>query len=316
MGQNGRGDVDRRGALKCMLWTGTGVLWTVAGGVPRSSSLLGTSEAKAQVESGFTFLQISDSHIGYKGAANPNPLATLEEACDRIKALPRKPAFLIHTGDITHVSKPDQFDSAEQVIGKTLLDTFYVPGEHDILDAAPGKTYMERYGKRLGAAGTGWYAFDQGGVHFIGLVNVANLKAGGMGALGPAQLAWLADDLKGKSPSTPIVLFAHIPLWTVAENWGWGTDDAVQVLNLVKPFGSVTVLNGHVHQIMQKIEGAVTFHTARSTAFPQPAPGTAPQPTALKMPDDRLRSALGITSVAVKRGTRPLAITDSELDET
>jgi hypothetical protein len=299
-----------------MLWAGTGVLWTVAGGVPQSSSLLGIPEAKAQVENRFTFLQISDSHIGYKAAANPNPLATLEEAIDKIRALPQKPAFLIHTGDITHLSKPDQFDNADQVIGKAVLDTFYVPGEHDILDPIPGKTYMERYGKRLEAAGTGWYSFDLNGVHFVGLVNVANLKAGGMGTLGSKQLAWLADDLKGKSPSTPIVLFAHIPLWTVAENWGWGTDDAVQVLNLVKPFGSVTVLNGHVHQIMQKIEGAVTFHTARSTAFPQPAPGTAAQPVALKLPDDRLRSTLGITSIAVKRGTRPLAVTDSELDET
>jgi hypothetical protein len=298
-----------------MLWAGTGVLWTVAGGVPRSSSLLGTSEAAAQVESGFTFLQISDSHIGFKGAANPNSLTTLEEAVARIGALPQKPAFLIHTGDITHVAKPDQFDGADQAIAKAKLDTFYVPGEHDILDAVPGTAYMERYGRRLKAAGAGWYSFDQGGVHFVGLVNVAALKAGGLGTLGPAQLAWLADDLKGKSASTPIVLFAHIPLWTVAESWGWGTDDAVQVLNLIKPFGSVTVLNGHVHQIMQKIEGAVTFHTARSTAFPQPAPGTAPQPAPLKLPADRLRSALGITSVAVKRGTRPLAITDSELDE-
>jgi hypothetical protein len=316
MGQNGRDGVDRRGALRCVLWAGSGVLWTVAGGVPQSSSLLGMTEAKAQVENGFTFLQISDSHIGYKAAANPHPLGTLEDAVGKIRALPQKPAFIIHTGDITHLSKPDQFDDADQAIGKTLLDTFYVPGEHDILDPVAGQIYMERYGKRLRAAGTGWYSFDQNGVHFVGLVNVANRKAGGLGVLGPKQLDWLADDLKGKSPSTPIVLFAHVPLWTVAADWGWGTDDAVQVLNLVKPFGSVTVLNGHVHQIMQKIEGAVTFHTARSTAFPQPAPGTAAQPTALKLPDDRLRSALGITNVAVKRGTRPLAITDSELDET
>jgi hypothetical protein len=298
-----------------MLWAGTGVLWTVAGGVPRSSSLLGTSEAKARVESGFTFLQISDSHIGFKGAANANALTTLEEAVAKIGALPEKPAFMIHTGDITHLAKPEQFDNADQVIAKAGLDTFHVPGEHDIVDADRGKTYRERYGKKLGSKGTGWYSFDQNGVHFVGLVNVASLKAGGLGTIGAAQLAWLADDLKGKPPSTPIVLFAHIPLWTVAENWGWGTGDAVQVLKLVKPFGSVTVLNGHVHQIMQKTEGAVTFHTARSTAFPQPAPGTAPHPVALKMPGDRLRSALGITSIAVKRGTRPLAITDSELDE-
>ncbi len=313
MGQNEEDGIDRRGALECMIWAGTGVLWTLVGGVPRSSSLLGISEANAQAASGFTFLQISDSHIGFKAPANPNPMATLEEAIAKIETLPQKPAFLIHTGDITHLSKAEEFDNADQAIGKARLDTFYVPGEHDIVDADLGKAYLERYGKRLGAKGTGWYSFDQNGVHFVGLVNVANLKAGGMGALGAEQLAWLEADLKDKSASTPIVLMAHIPLWTVAENWGWGTQDAAQALALTKRFGSVTVLNGHIHQIMQKVEGAVTFHTARSTAFPQPAPGSAPSPGPLKVPEDRLRSVLGISTVAVKQGTQPLAITDTEL---
>jgi hypothetical protein len=313
MAQNEKERIDRRGALECMLWAGTGVLWTLVGGVPRSSSLLGVSEANAQVASGFSFLQISDSHIGFKAPANPNPTATLEEAMAKIGTLPAKPAFMIHTGDITHLSKPEEFDNADQVITSAKLDTFYVPGEHDIIDADNGKAYMERYGKKLGAKGTGWYSLDQGGVHFVGLVNVANLKAGGMGTLGAEQLAWLEADLKDKSASTPIVLLAHIPLWTVAETWGWGTDDAVQALALIKRFGSVTVLNGHIHQIMQKVEGGVTFHTARSTAFPQPAPGTAPKPGPMKVPDDQLRSVLGVTSVAVKQGTQPLAITDSEL---
>jgi hypothetical protein len=313
MGQNEKDGIDRRGALECMLWAGTGVLWTLVGGVPRSSSLLGMSEANAQAASGFTFLQISDSHIGFKAPANPNPMATLEEAIAKIETLPQKPAFLIHTGDITHLSKAEEFDNADQAITKARLDTFYVPGEHDIVDAELGKAYLERYGKRLGAKGSGWYSFDQNGVHFVGLVNVANLKAGGMGALGAEQLAWLEADLKDKTASTPIVLMAHIPLWTVAENWGWGTQDAAQALALTKRFGSVTVLNGHIHQIMQKVEGAVTFHTARSTAFPQPAPGTAPAPGPMKVPEDKLRSVLGISTIAVKQGTQPLAITDSEL---
>jgi 3',5'-cyclic AMP phosphodiesterase CpdA len=230
-----------------------------------------------------------------------------------VGALPQKPAFMIHTGDITHLSKPEEFDNADQVIGKAKLETFYVPGEHDIIDENLGKAYLERYAKRTQAKGTGWYSFDNNGVHFVGLVNVANLKAGGLGALGAEQLAWLADDLKGKSPSTPIVLFAHIPFWTVSAEWGWGTEDSAQALSLVKRFGSVTVLNGHIHQIMQKVEGAVTFHTARSTAFPQPAPGSAPSPGPMKVPEDKLRSVLGIATVAVKRGTQPLAITDSDL---
>ncbi len=313
MAQDDKDGIDRRGALECMIWAGTGVLWTMAGGIPRSSSLLGISAANAQAAKGFNFLQISDSHIGFKAPANPNPQATLDEAIAKVAALPSKPAFMIHTGDITHLSKPEEFDNADQAIGKARLDTYYVPGEHDIIDEARGKAYLERYGKRVQAKGTGWYSFDQNGVHFVGLVNVADLKAGGMGALGEEQLAWLADDLKAKTASTPLVLFAHIPLWTVNAGWGWGTDDAGRALDLVKRFGSVTVLNGHIHQIMQKVEGAVTFHTARSTAFPQPAPGTAPSPGPMRVPDDKLRSVLGITEVAVKQGTQPLAITDSEL---
>jgi 3',5'-cyclic AMP phosphodiesterase CpdA len=206
MSENNQEGINRRSTLECLIWAGTGVLWTMVGGVPRSSSLLGTSEARAQAASGFTFLQISDSHIGFKGAANPDPMATLEEAIMKIDTLQDRPAFMIHTGDISHVSKPEQFDNADKVIAKAGLDAFYVPGEHDILDAGSGKAYLERYGKRVQAKGTGWYSFDQNGVHFVGLVNVENLKAGGMGKLGAEQLAWLADDLKGKSDSTPIVL--------------------------------------------------------------------------------------------------------------
>ena len=303
--------IDRRGALECMIWAGTGVLWTLVGGVPRSSSLLGISEANAQAASGFSFLQISDSHIGFKAPANPNPVATLDEAIGKISALPQKPAFMLHTGDITHLSKPEEFDNADQAIVKAKLDTFYVPGEHDIIDEGQGKAYLERYGKR--AQGAGWHSFDHGGVHFVGLVNVANLKAGGMGTLGDEQLAWLADDLKGKSASTPIVLFAHIPLWTVSADWGWGTEDSAQALGLVKRFGSVTVLNGHIHQLMQKVEGTVTFHTARSTAFPQPAPGTAPSPGPMKVEDAKLRSMLGIASVNFKQNDQKLAIIDTPL---
>src|ERR1700726_4929610 len=312
MAQDEKDGIDRRGALECMIWAGTGVLWTVAGGVPRSS-LLGISEAQAQAARGFSFLQISDSHIGFKQAATPTPLGAPEEAIAKAGPFPQKPAFMIHTGDISHLSKPEEFDNADQVISKAKLDTFYVPGEHDVIDEGLGKAYLERYGKRTQAKGTGWYSFDKSGVHFVGLVNVANLKAGGLGSLGAEQLAWLADDLKGKGASTPVVLFAHIPFWTVSAEWGWGTEDAVQALALVKRFGSVTVLNGHIHQIMQKVEGTVTFHTARSTAFPQPAPGTAPSPGPMRVPEDRLRSVLGIATVAVKQGTQPLAITDSDL---
>jgi 3',5'-cyclic AMP phosphodiesterase CpdA len=268
--------VSRRGALECMIWAGTGVLWTLSGGVPKSLGLLGDAHA-ADVPS-FTFLQISDSHIGFNKPANPDALGTLREAIAKIKAVPAKPAFMIHTGDITHLSKPDEFDNASQLIGEAALDVHYVPGEHDFVDEGVGKAYLARYGK--GTKGQGWYSFDDHGVHFIGLVNVVDLKAGGLGRLGADQLAWLADDLKDKADSTPIVVFAHIPLWTVYAEWGWGTDDGMQALNMLKRFGSVTVLNGHIHQIVQKVEGNMTFHTARpppsrsrsQERHPRPAP--------------------------------------------
>jgi 3',5'-cyclic AMP phosphodiesterase CpdA len=300
--------LSRRKVLECMTWTGTGVLWTVAGGIPTSLGLVG--EAMAQ-NSGFAFLQISDSHVGFDKPANPNALGTLEEAIKKVKALQVKPSFMIHTGDITHLSKVKEFDDAQQIISQAGLETHYVPGEHDMIDEEPGHEYKQRYGKN--AKGAGWYSFDQNGVHFIGLVNVVGLKAGGLGNLGDEQLAWLADDLKGKSASTPIVVFAHIPLWTVYETWGWGTDDGAKALALLKRFGSVTVLNGHIHQIVQKVEGNVTFHTARSTAFPQPAPGTAPSPGPMKVADDKLRTVLGIADVTYKVGNARLAIVDQPL---
>jgi len=298
----------RRKVLECMTWAGTGVLWTVAGGVPASMGLI--DGAIAAETKGLTFLQISDSHVGFDKPANPNVLSTLEEAIERVKTLPVQPSFMIHTGDITHLSKPKEFDDADKMISQAKLDVHYVPGEHDILDEE-AKLYRERYGR--GAKGAGWYSFDANGVHFIGLVNVVNLKAGGLGNLGDEQLEWLEADLKGRSASTPIVVFAHIPLWVVYKEWGWGTEDGGRALEYLKRFGSVTVLNGHIHQVMQKVEGNVTFHTAQSTAFPQPAPGSAPSPGPMKVPDDKLRTLLGTTNVTFKQGDQRLAIIDQPL---
>jgi len=309
MSKSDRDDgVDRRKVLECMTWVGTGVLWTVAGGVPHSLGIMG--EAKAAEAKGLTFLQISDSHVGFDKPANPNALGTLEEAIAKVNAQPQKPAFMIHTGDISHLSLEAQFDDADRIISQSRLDAHYVPGEHDFLDP-DRKLYVQRYGR--GTRGAGWYSFDAGGVHFVALVNVFDLKGGGMGDLGAEQLEWLEDDLKGRSASTPIVLFAHIPLWTIYPEWGWGTDDAAQALSYLKRFGSVTVLNGHIHQIMQKVEGNVTFHTARSTAFPQPAPGQAPSPGPMKVPDDQLRKMLGIADITFKQNEQRLAIIDSPL---
>jgi 3',5'-cyclic AMP phosphodiesterase CpdA len=257
-----------------------------------------------------TFLQISDSHVGFDKPANPNAIGTLEEAINKVRAMPKKPSFMIHTGDITHLSKASEFDDADRIISQAKLDVHYVPGEHDIIDEEV-KLYKERYGR--GTRGPGYYAFDAGGVHFVGLVNVVDLKGGGLGNLGNEQLEWLENDLKVRSKSTPIVLFAHIPLWTVYPQWGWGTEDGARALEYVKGFGSVTVLNGHIHQVMQKVEGNVTFHTARSTAFPQPAPGSAPSPGPMKVEDSKLRSLLGVASINFKQGDQRLAIIDTPL---
>src|ERR1700726_5198566 len=300
--------VSRRKVLECMTWAGTGVLWTISGGVPRS---LGVGDSALAAEpAGLTFLQISDSHVGFDKPANPNALGTLEEAINRVKAIPKKPSFMIHTGDISHLSKAAEFDDAERIISQAKLDVHYVPGEHDFLDEEI-KFYKDRYGK--GTKGAGYYSFDANGVHFIGLVNVVDLKAGGLGNLGAEQLEWLEDDLKGRSKSTPIVVFAHIPLWTVYPEWGWGTEDGARALDTLKGFGSVTVLNGHIHQGMPKGEGNGTFHTPRSTPFPQPTPGTAPSPGPMKVEDSKLRSMLGVASINFKQGTQPLAIIDTPL---
>jgi 3',5'-cyclic-AMP phosphodiesterase len=303
--------IDRRGFLECMAWAGTGMIWTVSGGVLGSKAFGQMPQHQKGGGSGFSFVQISDSHIGFNKPANPDVTATLQEAIGKINALDHTPDFLIHTGDLSHLSKPTEFDTLDQVLKSAKCrQTFFVPGEHDML-ADNGQQYLERYGK--GTKGAGWFSFDHKGVHFIGLVNVVDLKAGGLGTLGAEQLSWLQKDLAGRPSSTPIVVFAHIPLWTVYPDWGWGTGDGMEALSYMKRFGSLTVLNGHIHQTMQKVEGNVYYHTAMSTAFPQPKPGTAPSPGPMKVPANQLRDVLGITHVNYIAGNHTLAVVDSTL---
>ena len=298
--------IDRRGFLECMKWAGTGVLWSMAGGVLSSQAF---GQKMTAAKGGLHFVQISDSHLGFNKPANPDVGATLQATIDKINGLPVTPDFLIHTGDLSHTSKAGEFDALDQILqGAKPKQFFFVPGEHDT-SIDDGKLYLERYGKNT--KGRGWYSFNHKDVHFVGLSNVAAIE--GLGKLGPEQLQWLEADLKGQSASRPVVVFAHIPLWSVYPDWGWGTEDSAQALTMLKPFGSVTVLNGHIHQVMQKVEGNVTFHTARSTAFPQPAPGTAKGPGPMKVPDDQLRSVLGITSVQSVTGKHSLAVVDSTL---
>jgi 3',5'-cyclic AMP phosphodiesterase CpdA len=302
--------LSRRDALKCLAYGGAGTLFVLAGGV---LTPVDVADAAARDAAGGVplFVQLSDTHIGFSKEANPDVGATLRLAIERINALAHQPAFILHTGDITHLSKAAEFDAAAELLkGLKATELHTVPGEHDVADATVSE-YFQRFG--AASANKGYYSFDHQGVHLVGLVNVLSFKPGGLGTLGPEQLAWLAADLKGRSASTPIVVFAHMPLWTIYEPWGWGTGDAEQALALLQRFGSVTVLNGHIHQIVQKVEGNVTFHTARSTAFPQPPAGQGAGPGPLKLPAGELPAALGVSTVSVKRHPLALALVDSTL---
>ena len=303
------GETDRRGFLRCMGWAGSGLVWTLAGGVPASVGL--EAAAATRKAAPFCFAQISDSHIGFSKPFNPDTRVTLRESMAKIAALPRKPDFIVHTGDVSQLSKDEQFDDADQITKELGVPVFHIPGEHDMLDEGNGAAYLARYGKQT--QGDGWFSFDHKGVHFVGLINVKDLKAGGMGALGAAQLDWLAKDLAGHAASTPIVVMGHIPLWSLYPQWGWGTEDSAQALAQLRRFGSVTVLNGHIHQVAQKVEGNISFHTARSTAFPQPAPGTAPAPGPMTVPAGELGSVLGIRDATFVSARTPIALIDQTL---
>jgi Icc protein len=314
--------VDRRGFLKCMAWAGTGMVWAVSGGilgcgrVEKDSPKPNDANTKTPAETAnarFTFVQVSDSHLGFSRDPNRDVAETYRVAIAKINALTPQPAFILHTGDLTHLARPEEFDAVDQ-LHRTFRagDIYCVPGEHDVTEN-DCRAYMARYGR--GAVGNGWRSFDYQGVHFVGLNNCMNLRAGSLGLLGQDQLDWLGQDLAGKTDSTPIVVFAHIPLWTVHAPWGWGTQDSERALELLRRFGSVTVLNGHIHQIMQKVEGNVTFHAARSTAFPQGVPGVAPSPGPMRdVPAGRLRSLTGVTKVNYVERNSSLAITDETLE--
>src|SRR5665213_347 len=306
--------IDRRNFLSCMVWAGTGLLWSMVGGVPTARLIAETamnSTTKPGKLEEFSFVQISDSHIGFNKGANQDVAGTLRKAIDRANssAGAKAPDFLLHTGDITQNSKASEFDTAAQLVKGFKSEMFYVPGEHDFID--DGEQYKQRFGK--GTLGNGWYSFNHKGVHFVGLNNCAQVDA--MGNIGAEQIAWLKSDLAALSASTPIVVFAHIPLWMVYEKWGWGTHDGAQALALLKRFGSVTVLNGHIHPVVQKIEGNVVFHTAAATAFPQSAPGSAPNLGPMTGPAGKLESVLGVSSGKVARGHGHLAVVDHTLDE-
>jgi len=303
----------RRQALSCLAaWTGAAVVWSVAGGVPRA--LGATNSGVAAAGKTFTFVQISDTHIGFHKEANPDVVGSLRRAMTAINTLPDKPAFVVHTGDVTHLSKPEEFGQAKELLQELQVDRVHtVPGEHDTIDDGLSG-YLKHFDHD--GKGRGWYSFDQGGVHFIGLTNTLNFKMGTMTSLGDEQLAWLKKDLAHVSRSTPVVVLAHIPMWTVYAQWGWGTADADQALALLRPYGSVTVLNGHIHQVLQKVEGNIALHTAMSLAYPLPTPGQEGigEPGPVKVPAGELGKLLGTRQLSLVRGKHELAMIDTPLE--
>jgi hypothetical protein len=306
-----RSQISRRSALKCLAYGGAGTLFTLSGGVLTPFDLAQAGTGNVVPAGRPLFLQISDTHIGFSKEANPDVTGTLKQTIELANGMPEKALLTLHTGDITHLSKPAEFDLAQQLLSSLRAgDLHTVPGEHDTTDPAVSE-YFSRFGKPSG--NRGYYSFDHGGVHFLALINVLQFKPGGLGTLGDEQLAWAIADLKARSASTPIVVFAHMPLWTIYEPWGWGTADAEPLVAQLRRFGSVTILNGHIHQIVQKVEGNITYHTARSTAYPQPAPGEAAGPGPLTVPAQQLPKMLGITNAALVKHPAGLALTDHAL---
>jgi hypothetical protein len=185
---------------------------------------------------------------------------------------------------------------------------FTVPGEHDSVGDT-GRAYRQIFGHNT--VGEGWYSFDTHGVHFIALVNTLSLEK--LGHLGADQIDFVRKDVAGLSSDTPIVVFSHIPLFAMYPQWGWSTDDALQILSLLRRFASVTALNGHVHQLFSRVEGNVTFHSATTTAYPLPKPGMAAAPTPQVLPARQLQAALGIRTVDYRPGGAGLAVAERTL---
>ena len=310
-------DPTRRRAMNCLAaWSGAAVVWTMVGGVPRALGATNSGKLAPASQNAFTFVQISDTHIGFHKEANPDVVGSLRRATADINSLAHRPALVLHTGDVSHLSKPEEFGQAKELLQEIHVDRVHtVPGEHDALDDG-----LAGYLKGFDHDGKNraWYSFDQGGVHFIGLSNVLNFKMGTMTSLGDEQIAWLKQDLTRISHSTPIVMLAHIPMWTVYAQWGWGTADADQALTLLRPYGSVTVLNGHIHQVLQKVEGNIALHTAMSLAYPLPTPGQEGigEPGPVKVPAGELGKLIGTRQLSVVRGKHELALVDTPIDHT
>ena len=252
----------------------------------------------------FYFVQLSDSHWGYQGAANPDAANTLKKAVAAVNALPSQPDFVIFTGDLTH-STDDPQERRKRLAGfrdivreLRVKDVHFIPGEHDAsLDQ--GAAFQEFFGPTH-------YAFDHRGIHFITLDNVSDPGA----SIGAAQLAWLKADLAGQDKDAPIVLFTHRPLFDLAPQWDWATRDGAQAIELLMPYRNLTVFYGHIHQEHHHQTGHIAHHSAKSLIFPLPVPGSQEKRTPLPWDASMPNRGLGFREVAAERKPARLAITE------
>lgn len=306
----GEHGMTRRQLMRHTAWFGAAVVLTVSGGEVISQIASDASPAAAADSPGaLRFVQISDSHLGFTGTANLDVAATFGAAINQVNSLGFEPDFVMHSGDVTHLSLAAEFGQAKEMMSDIRTPrVFTVPGEHDTINDG-GALYRKFFG--AGTLGDGWFSFDVGGAHFISLVNTTSVDA--LGHLGASQLDFVRRDVAGLSSETPIVLFSHIPLYAMYPAWGWGTSDAVTLLATLRRFGSVTALNGHVHQVFTKTEGNVTFYSAAPTCYPLPEPGRAPAPLPVTLPAGELSAALGVRTVSFQAGSTSLALTDQRL---
>lgn len=273
------------------------------GGVVFASGLGGGARA-AGVQQDFHFIQLTDTHWGFKGdKANPDAGGTLQKAVTRVNALSKQPDFIIFTGDLTHTTDDVELRRKRMTEFRDIVkelkvkDVKFIPGEHDAsLDN--GAVYKTFFGETH-------YTFDHKGVHFVALDNVSDPK----GNLGDAQIAWLAADLKKHDKAQPIVVLAHRPLFDLAPDWEWATPDAAKAVELLMPYQNVTVFYGHIHQEHHHKTAHIAHHAATSLIFPQVAPGSQPKREPVWWDAAHPYKGLGFRDVGIaKAGT--LAITE------
>ncbi len=242
------------------------------GGAVFASGLAGCASMAGSDKDEFYFVQLSDSHWGFKGdALNPDAAGTLPKAVAAVNALPEPPDFIIFTGDLTHTTDDPQerrrrLAGFREVVSKLQVKKIhFMPGEHDAsLDR--GQAWKEFFGEST-------YSFDHKGVHFVALDNVSDPAA----RIGEAQLAWLKADLARLDKDAPIVVMTHRPLFDLMPQWDWATRDGKAAIELLMPYRHVTVFYGHIHQEHHHMTAHIAHHSAKSLIFPLVAPGSRPK---------------------------------------